>query len=158
MPRLCFVLTIALLSGCAGSGSSERAALGPPSRDELAGAVYLGIMDEPVRLTDGRWEGEPYVGGAATRPSLQLVDGLIETGDIGGDGREESVAILVAKPGGSGIFVYVAVVGREGGEPVNVGTALVGDRVSVRTVYVDQGLVELDVVQQGPGDPVMTTL
>ncbi|MCK4512401.1 META domain-containing protein, partial [bacterium] len=75
-----------------------------------------------------------------------------ETGDLDEDGCEEAVVLLVENSGGTGSFVYLAVVGRRGGEVVNLGTSLVGDRVQIRSIRVDGERIELRVVQRGPDD------
>ena len=124
----------------------------PPSWEELANASYAGIFEQPVRLTDGRWEGEPYVAGGASRPSLTLTDDFWASGDLDGDGDQEGVVFLAESSGGSGSRLYVAVVGRQAGQSINLGTALIGDRVQLRAVRLVDGRIELDVVQQGPGD------
>jgi heat shock protein HslJ len=134
-----------------GSGATEEPAAAP-TRDDLANAVYEGIYSEPVRLQDGRWEGEPLVPEGTPRPSLQLLDGLSASGDLDEDGREETVVLLTETSGGSGSYVYIAAVGRRDGKLVNLGTDLVGDRVQVLAMRRAGGRVELDVIQQGPED------
>lgn len=124
----------------------------PLSWQELAKGTYSGIFAEPVRLTDGRWEGEPFAPGGASRPSLQLIDDFMAAGDLDGDGSQETVVLLAESSGGSGSRVYIAAVDRRAGQPVNVGTALIGDRVQLRTLRLIDDRVELDVVQQGPED------
>jgi heat shock protein HslJ len=80
------------------------------------------------------------------------VEGIRETGDLDGDGIEESIVVLAENSGGTGVRVYLAVVGRRGGGVENLGTALVGDRVLIRSIFADQGMIQVDLVQQGPGD------
>lgn len=140
--------------GSGNSGTGGAALSEAPSMEELAGATYEGITDSPIHLQGGRWEGKPPTPGAASRPYVQLVDGVRETGDIDGDGKDEAVVVLVYNGGGSGNFVHVAVVGRRNGGTRNLATALVGDRVSIRSIHVSEGLLEIDLVQQGPGDPM----
>ena len=124
----------------------------PVSWRDLANATYVGIFDQPVRLTNGRWEGESFVPGGASRPSLQLIDDFWANGDLDGDGTPEAVVFLTESSGGSGSRVYFAAVGWRAGQPVNVGTALIGDRVQLRTLRLVDDRVELNVVQQGPED------
>ncbi len=128
------------------------AAVDAPTIDELANARYEGIYDEPVALKDGRWEGEPFVPGAASRPAVGLVQDFRLTGDLDGDGSDESVVLLWESSGGSGTYNYIAVVGRRGREIINLGTALVGDRVQIRAARIAEDKIELEVVQAGPGD------
>lgn len=131
------------------SGSRPAAA---PTPAELAGMRYTGIYAEGVTLQDGRWEGEPFAKGGASRPVVGLVQDFTLTGDLDNDGVDEAVAILWESGGGSGTNSYVAVVGRRDARLANVGTALIGDRVQLRDARIADGRVELDVVQQGPDD------
>jgi heat shock protein HslJ len=130
-------------------GSRPAAA---PTPAELAGMRYTGIYAEGVMLQDGRWEGEPFVEGGASRPVVGMVQDFTLTGDLDNDGVDEAVAILWESSGGSGTNSYVAVAGRRDGQLANVGTALIGDRVQLRDARIIDGRVELDVVQQGPDD------
>jgi len=140
--------------GSQGASASGTVA-GPqaPARwRDLANATYAGIFDQPVRLSNGRWEGEPFAPGGASRPSLLLIDDFWATGDLDGDGRQEAVVFLAESSGGSGSRIYIAAMGWDSGQPVNLGTALIGDRVQLRTLRIIDNRVELDVVQQGPDD------
>lgn len=123
-----------------------------PTLIDAGCAVYSGIYDYPVRLTGGAYEGEPFVDGGAARPTVRLLTGLFGKGDLNGDGSEEAVVLLVEKSGGSGSFVYMAVLASRMGEVENIGSAPVGDRVQIRSMKVEGGDIKLDVVQQGPGD------
>ena len=125
-----------------------------PTLTEAGNVEYSGIYEYPVRLDGGRYEGEPFVEGGASRPSVQLVQDLFKTGDFDADGCEEAVVLLVENSGGSGSFVYVAALVRRGGVVENTGTKLVGDRIQIRSILIDGGEIRLEIVQQGPGDAV----
>ena len=128
-----------------------------PSPDELANCSYQGIYDHAVQLENGSFEGEPFVPGVASRPRVRLVRDFRLTGDLDGDGHEEAIVLLTESSGGTGTDNYLAAVGRRGGSIVNLGTALLGDRVQVVDARVFEGKkvrVELDVVQAGPEDPM----
>lgn len=161
-------LTLGFLAGLTACGDHSRGAGGSDARrspapamaagqqadldwEDLANASYDGIFDRSVRLIDGRWEGEPFDGGAS-RPALQIIDGFWATGDLDGDDNQEAVVFLVESSGGSGSRIYVAIVGRRNAQPVNLTTAMVGDRVQLRALRLATGHIELDIVQQGPED------
>ena len=127
-------------------------ASGPPSAAELANMSYTGINENTVTLEDGRWEDKPFVEGGASRPVIGLVSDFRLTGDLDGDGIDEVVVLLWESSGGSGTFSYVAAAGRRDGKPVNLGTAFIGDRVQLRSGQIQEGVLRLDVVQQGPDD------
>jgi len=95
-----------------GPESASAPALGTPTAQEVAAGVFRGLsgIDEPVRLTDGRWEGPPFVEGGASGPVVQLMDRPRVEHDFDGDGRNEVVVIVVSTLGGTGVFMHLAVV------------------------------------------------
>ena len=123
-----------------------------PSLEELSSATFNGIYEEAVTLVDGRWEGEPLVEGGASRPRAGLIDHFALIGDLDGDGHEETTVLLWESSGGSGTRLYLAVIGRSHDVLEDLGTALVGDRVQVRSGRIADGRIELDVVQAGSDD------
>jgi hypothetical protein len=112
----------------------------------------VGLFDDPVTLRDGRWEGEPYVAGGASRPTAGLIDGLSVAGDLDGDGVGETVAFLWSATGGSGTRNYIAVFAGTDASVSNRSTALIGDRVKLRAARISEGRIEVDVVEHGPAD------
>jgi heat shock protein HslJ len=119
---------------------------------ELANATYRGIEDHPVRLQNKLWQGEPFVAGGASRPRVGLVDDFRLTGDVNNDGVDEAVVVLWQSSGGSGTYLFLAVMGRADSAIDNIATAPIGDRVQIRSGRIDDGKIELDLVQQGSGD------
>jgi len=123
-----------------------------PTATELANATYTGFEEGPITLVEGRWEGEPYEEGGASRPSAGLVEDFSLVGDLNDDGSNEAAVLVWRSGGGSGTFSYLAVMGRSDGEVKNLGTAEVGDRVKLRSGRIDDGSIILDVLQQGEND------
>jgi heat shock protein HslJ len=123
-----------------------------PTQEQLANMSYMGIYEHAITLTNGRWEGDPFMAEAASRPAVGLVDDFILTGDLDADGNDEAVILLWESTGGSGTYKYIAVTGMRNDKPFNLGTALIGERVQVRAGRIVGNRIELDVVQQGPGD------
>jgi heat shock protein HslJ len=136
-----------------GQYSCKPETKGPaPTSDEAREAEYSGIYDSPVRLAGGVYEGEPFAGESAARPTLRLLGDLRVKGDLDGDGIDESAVLLAENSGGSGTFIYVAVLERRGGTVRNTGTALLGDRVQVRSLSITDGAIRMEVIQHGSGD------
>ena len=133
-------------------GQGEGEGVKAPTHDDAAGATYLGIYEEPVQLQGGVYLGPPFEPGAASRPRVELVRDFLVTGDLNNDGGEEAIVLLSESSGGSGTQLYLAVLGLSDEGVVNLGTALVGDRIQVRAARVSDGSVELDVIQAGPDD------
>ena len=125
---------------------------GPPSMDEIANATISGIYNEPVQLQGGKYEGEPFDPDGASRPMVGLVEDFLLTGNLNEDGSEEAAVMLWESSGGSGTYTYLAVLGHEGSDVVNLATADIGDRVQLRDSRISGNRVELDVVQAGPED------
>jgi heat shock protein HslJ len=123
-----------------------------PTEEEPANMTYTGIFEQPITLKNGRWEGEPFAPGGASRPAVGLVEDFILTGDLDGDGTDEAVVLLWETSGGSGTFDYLAVVGTRNGTPYNLGSALIGERVQVRSGRIIGNRIKLDVVEAGPDD------
>ena len=137
-----------LLAGCTGVPVKPPG----PAVEELANATYLGVLQDPVTLADGRHEGEPFVPGAATRPVVTLVPDVMATGDLTGDGIDEAVVVLAHDPGGTGTFLHLAVVSDPAGSPRNIATFSLGDRDRVTAVHVVDGKIVAELLEHGLDD------
>jgi len=123
-----------------------------PTAEQLSNMTYTGIYEHPITLTKGRWEGEPFMYGGESRPTVGLVEDFILSGDLDGDGNDEAVVLLRESSGGSGTYDYIAVTGKRNDKPYNLGTALIGERVQVRAGRIVGNRIELDVIEAGPDD------
>lgn len=120
----------------------------------LRNATYSGLKGcrSPVKLMDGRWRGPPYATGGASRPSVYFVGNLFRIGKITDHEADSAVVFLAESSGGSGTFLYLALVEKHNGELVNTHTVPVGDRVQIRDVHIERGSIVVDVLQAGPRD------
>ena len=152
-PRATFgvVITLFCLVACQerNTPTSQVAVL---TAEQLASATYNGIYDEPVTLSDGRYLGDPFVEGGASRPRVQLMSDFLLHADLTDDGTDEAVVLLAESSGGSGTFAYIAVMQLQGGDVANIGTAPLGDRVQIRDSHIDNGTISIDVIQAGLND------
>ena len=73
-------------------------------------------------------------------------------GDLDGDGTDDAVVLLNYAPGGTGQLLYLAVMARKKGKIENIATTLIGDRVQIRDVRIEQKRIFVDVVQAEPKD------
>lgn len=124
----------------------------PIGVEMLRNATYSGIYDAPITLTDGRYEGEPFVAGGASRPVVEYVDGAELFADLDGDGVEDAVVFLVERGGGTAAFTYVAAQLNRAGEPVDAGAVLVEDRTQVLSAVVEEGQLKLEFTTLGASD------
>lgn len=150
--RICTAVSLAALVTSIGCGKPAEFYDGPPRLEELADETFSGIGDRPVRLRNGKWEGKPFSSDGASRPVVGLADRFLLEGDLNGDGSEDSAVVLWENSGGSGTRSYLAAMSRSGRKIENLGTALIGDRVQVRSGWIVGQRVILDLVRAGPAD------
>ena len=163
-PRIEASLILLLSASAASCGDREPGTAEDPLRAPqvspglaeavLQNASYRGILEGPVNLSDGRFEGEPFEPGSAVRPVVTLVPGVMATGDLDGEPGEEAVVALAHTAGGTGVFMYLAIVRDRGGEPENTATIGLGDRVRITALELDDGTLAADLVEHGPDDPM----
>ncbi len=120
--------------------------------EALKNATFSGIYDEPITLTDGLYEREPFAEGDPARPTVEYIDGAELTGDLNGDGVDDAVVFLLERGGGSGAFTYVAAQLNQDGQPVDAGAVRIEDRIGVKSAGVVDGQIVLEIITQGPGD------
>ena len=123
------------------------------SVDALGNATFGDILTEVVTLVDGRYEGEPFGAGGASRPTVTLLPETVTYGDLDGDGRADAAVVLVSDSGGSGTYHYLAVVQSRDGKPANVATVLLGDRVQVRSLAIENGRLLMNLLAHAADDP-----
>lgn len=129
------------------AAASEAAAL---TVAELQNATYSGIYEEPVTLTNGKYEGEPFDEGGSSRPTVEYWGEVF--GDLDGDGLEDAAVFLVENSGGTGSFVYVSAQLNQNGQPVDAGTVSIEDRIQVKSAAIENGQIKLEITTEGPGD------
>jgi heat shock protein HslJ len=152
IPRLLLLCALSALHGCASATAPATADL---SLEALQNLAYAGIEDDgtALQLKAGRWEGTPPEPGSAVVPTLDLRAGALARGDLDGDGNAEAVVVLDSWTGGSGVFTYLAVVSGRTGTPRNLATQLLGDRLQLRDVRIENGRIVSDLHGPGPDDP-----
>ena len=151
-------LTAVGLAACSQKAppAEPQAAAGPPptpTLEQLKTATVSGVFEQPVTLVDGRYEGPAAAPEAASRPTAMLWEPAVKFADVDGAPGSEAIAMVSANSGGSGEFVYVSVLGIRDGKAVSLGTAPVGDRAKLNSLWIETGKIRMDVVEAGPNDP-----
>ncbi|MCB0055055.1 MAG: hypothetical protein KDE24_36500, partial [Caldilinea sp.] len=118
--------------------------------DALANATYQSdyAANGEITLVDGQAEEEIAPGSAS-----KLVVTLIEPtafGDLNGDGIDDAAVLLASESGGSGTFIDLHAVLDEDGAPVDAASAFLGDRVQVNSLVIEDGVIVVELVTQGP--------
>jgi heat shock protein HslJ len=149
------LLAALVLLPCITACAAQPPVAPAPTAEEVANLDYHGIEEAAgtVALRGGHWEGAPYADGGASRPRVMIVPGPLASGDLDGDGNAETAVLLSSSSGGSGTRSSIAIVARRGRQLQNVATRLLGDRVQVRSLAIEDGLLAIDLVRAGADDP-----
>ncbi|SMY16756.1 META domain-containing protein [Photobacterium aquimaris] len=121
----------------------------------LQQAYYQGIdsIGGTVHLQQGLWAGEPYQPGGNVMPQVMLLNDLIAIGPLTANNDPMAVVLLNYSPGGSGQYLYIAVMAYQHNKLVNIATHYVGDRVRVKGLVIKSHQIIVDVIQAGKNDP-----
>lgn len=68
--------------------------------------------------------------------------------------QKTAAAILVTRAGGSGSFYDLALLVKNAGRWENTDLVRLGDRVRLKGVLIEDGLVVVDLIDHGPQDPM----
>ena len=118
----------------------------------MANATYpVDLTDSGLITLENGEYSEPIVAGSAS--DLAVTMGQVAYGDLNGDGVDDAAVILVADSGGSGTYVYLSAVLNQDGEPDPVTSALLGDRVQVQTLTIEEEEIWVKMITQGPKTP-----
>jgi heat shock protein HslJ len=118
----------------------------------LGNLSYNGLFpDHTIQLVDGYGA---YSDGGSGKPYVRLVDTLIVQGDLDGDGQEDALTLLEDNSSGSGRFTYLAAVLNVSTQPQPLEALMIGDRTGVKSLALDGSQIVLEMVTQGPGDPM----
>jgi heat shock protein HslJ len=122
------------------------------SEDTLSNMTYNSEWTQSGQATLQNGEySEPAAPGSATETRIILA-GPVAYGEL--NAEPAAAVALATDPGGSGTFYELAVVMEEAGEPVHVASVLLGDRVQINSLSVENGQILVDMVTQGPDDPM----
>jgi heat shock protein HslJ len=105
-----------------------------------------------AQLKNGVFE-EPSAPDSATKNRVELNKDIV-LGDLNGDGLDDAVVTLVADPGGSGTFTYLAFVINENGVAKPTTSILLGDRIIVKSITNQSGEVVVTILTRKPDEPM----
>ena len=126
---------------------------GDQARSIRNAEYQLGIPNslQVIELTNGSFEqGTP---GVADYISVQVTD-FAASGDLDGDGSEETAALISENYGGTGVFVFLAIYSNTGSAPEFLTSAIVDDRPQLNSLSIEDGEVFLDATIHGPDEPM----
>jgi len=101
-----------------------------------------------AQLINGRF-AEPVAPGSASMNTVQI--SRTAFGDLNGDADLDAAVILVSSGGGTGSFYEVAALLAEDGQPVHAGSVLLGDRISVTSIAIADGVITVAYLDRPEG-------
>ena len=122
------------------------------SLDILRNATYHSPDWGEFQLSNGIYYRTPPT--AQESPDIYTTH-LLDTvfyGDINLDGFQDAVVFLSTQNGGTGHFVEMAAVLNLNGSPSNISTLYLGDRVVIESGAIQNGVITLNLLVQGPND------
>ena len=144
---LAVALVVAACAPTSTAGSGVTSSVLPP---DPSNATFK-IERDTVALVNGRAEREAAPG-SATKVTTTLADPRV-SGDVDGDGRPDTVVVLIYQPGGSATFFYVAALLNATGGTTTPAVVL-GDRIKVTGVKLDGRTIVIDVLDRTAGQPL----
>jgi len=148
---LLLAVALVVVAACAPTGTAASGVTSSVSPPDPSNATFK-IERDTVALVNGRAEREAAPG-SATRVTTTLADPRV-SGDLDGDGRPDTVAVLVSQPGGSGTFFYVAALLNASGGVTTMPAVLLGDRIKVTAVKLDGRTIVVEVLDRTAGQPL----
>ena len=104
-----------------------------------------------ISLTEGAY-AEPQ--GTGTQGSLRVaLSELHAFGDLNGDSSLDVAVVLVSEPTTGGSFYDLHALVANGDQLVEAASASLGDRIKLRFVSIDGGVISVGVVKHAPVDP-----
>jgi hypothetical protein len=120
----------------------------------LQNASYYSNDWGDFTLTDGVYYRTPPTVQESPEIYTTRMTSNLFYGDMNFDGWEDVGVILTTQNGGTGHFFELALVLNQNGTPYNISTVSLGDRVVVQSGYVQDGILGVTMLTQGPNDPL----
>jgi len=122
------------------------------SLDILRNATYYSPDWGEFQLSNGIYYRTPPTSQESPETyTTHLLDTVLY-GDINLDGFQDAVVFLSTQNGGTGHFVEMAAVLNLNGSPSNISTLYLGDRVVIESGAIQNGVITLNLLVQGPND------
>lgn len=84
--------------------------------------------------------------------SVEYLDSVIFA-DLNKNGIEEAIVLLGLSGGGSGYWIYLAVVNQLNSNPKNIDSVDLGDRIEIKSLKVIDGKIQVNLITHRENDP-----
>jgi hypothetical protein len=149
--RIHLLLLVSVIAvACA--GDRENIANPSVSRDSDPYNTTYTIGDQAISMVEGAF-ASPSAPGSATMIRASMFGRPVE-GDLDNDGDDDAVVVIVYEPGGSGTFYYLAAAINQNGRYRGSRAYLLGDRVIVQLIKIQQDVVLAHYLGRGSTEPM----
>jgi hypothetical protein len=156
-------LSLLLIAACAAVACEPAppapvatAPRGAPSFAALGRLVYplSGLAPDRVLLTlvEGRFEPNPETRAEEQLVAMAELEALHAIGDLDGDGSADAAVVLAWSGGGSGTFHELFAVLNEAGGLRALDGQVLGDRIDLKSILIQEGRVRIAYIGAGPDD------
>jgi len=122
--------------------------------DSLKSARYHSPDWGDFQLVAGVFHRPPSAPGESPEANLTQLIEPVAYGDLNADGLEDAVVFLSTQTGGTGHFREMAAMLNRGGQPFDISTVPLGDRVVIESAHIAGGIITLGMRVHGPDDPL----
>jgi heat shock protein HslJ len=138
----------------AASASAQTSQSNDAFTQALSNTEYTveGTTTGKALLKDGVFE-EQAAPDSATKIGVQLGKAMA-FGDLNGDGTTDAAVTLMVEPGGSGTFYYLVPVINEQGTPKPGTAVLLGDRIIINSVIIQNSEVVVTMLTRQADEPM----
>lgn len=133
--------------------ATPAAPTAPALTAALLGNATYSVADAPggsITLKEGKAQVE-QAPGSATKFTAQLGE-QVANGTL--DGKPYAAAILITSGGGSGTFYNVAAVPNDNGKPGTGIITLLGDRIKVSSLAIENGAIKVSYLDRKADEPM----
>lgn len=145
------VVAAILLSGFWGKKENKENIVIQPA--DYKNTAYI-VDGKSVQLVNGVAESEAAPGSASK--TITRYFGNEVSGDLNGDGTEDTAFILTQEGGGSGVFYYAAVALKTTTGYKGTNAIFLGDRIAPQTMEIRNGTLIANYADRLPKEPMTT--
>lgn len=110
------------------------------------------FFDKNLKLNNGDYYSPNEDGIVDSVAYTSMDEGQIAFGDLNNDGIDDAAVIFATSGGGTGYFIDLVVVYNKNGEPQNIASTALGDRVVVKHISIKNGAIELHLLTHRESD------
>jgi hypothetical protein len=145
-----------LATGC-NSSNQKQSGPQPLNIDYLLNVTIPNFADntsQMINLQNGTVSGVNTFTNSTWDMKLDKDQSSYVIADFNHDGLPDIAAIIWANSGGTGEFAYLAIFTNSGSQPTYFLSKEIGDRVTINKVYTQNNILSVDLITQGPNDPM----